>query len=141
MWKVTNTVNDREKQHLHRLASKLTYEPSIGGFRLRLGASIELDDAHFEAVRYQLEGWKSKGIVDFEHIGGETKPPVETKTPEVEKKPPVEEKVVVSEALTEDRKPGHTQKVAAPTETATEVPGDSAEGINFKKSPAKKKLI
>ena len=68
MWRVTNTANDRSKVDLHRLATKFTYEPSIGGVRLRLGATMDLDDEHFESIRSQLEGWKGKGIVDFEHI-------------------------------------------------------------------------
>ena len=65
MWKVINTANDRMKADLHRLASKFTYEPSIGGMRLRLGETMELDDEHFEQLREQLEGWRAKGMVEF----------------------------------------------------------------------------
>ena len=71
MWKVINTANDRMKADLHRLASKFTYEPSIGGMRLRLGETMELDDEHFEQLREQLEGWRAKGMVEFERVGGE----------------------------------------------------------------------
>jgi len=124
MWRVTNTANDRSKVHLHRLASKFTYEPSIGGLRLRLGESVELDDAHFEAIRSQLEGWKGKGIVDFEHVGGETKKaPVETKEPEVETK-----------KVEEEPRAGTPEPQA---ETHTE----PTEGTTPKKSQGKKKFF
>jgi hypothetical protein len=120
MWRVTNTANDRSKVHLHRLASKFTYEPSIGGLRLRLGESVELEDAHFEAIRAQLEGWKGKGIVDFERVGGEVKKaPVETKKVE------------------EEPRAGTPEPQAA----AVEAHSDPTEGTTPKKSQGKKKFF
>jgi hypothetical protein len=142
MWKVINTANDRSKTHLHRLASKFNYEPSIGGVRLRLGASMELDDEHFESVRAQLEGWKGKGIVDFERIGGET-----PKEPDRVRGIPADAVVIDVQSISGPSLPLNvkydekTGKVLPITEPASEAPSESPEEAHPKKNQGKKKLF
>ena len=126
MWKVTNTANDRSKADLHRIATKFTYEPSIGGLRLRLGESMELDDAHFATVRAQLEGWKGKGIVDFERIGGEA---------------PVAVKPVAKPVQVEPEPRAGTPEPKADPVPAPEAHSDPTEGTTPKKSQGKKRLF
>lgn len=74
MYKITNCVNDRSKEHLRRSAPGFIMEPSVGGVRIRMGESINLSDAHFEQNRKLLEGWERKGIVTIEKVGGAPAP-------------------------------------------------------------------
>lgn len=75
MYRITNCMNDRSKEELRRTVPGLVPEPSLGGTRIRIGESIDIDDAHFEEQRKLLEGWRDKGVIVFEKIGGEAPAP------------------------------------------------------------------
>jgi hypothetical protein len=121
MWKITNTANDRSKAELHRTASKFTYEPSIGGVRLRLGETIEMDDEHFEENRSLLEGWQAKGMVDFERVGGEPAKAEGEQKPEEKTEDPPQGEAPPADAPPADAPP---EEGEAPVETVSD---ESAE--------------
>ncbi len=62
---IKNTANDRNKAHLHRVASKITYEPSIGGVRLRLGETMTITDDQYDRLKDMLKGWEAKGMIEI----------------------------------------------------------------------------
>lgn len=69
MYRITNTVNDRSKTHLHRTATKFEFEPNLGGVRIRLGAFHDITDEHYARSKSLIDEWVSKGMVSVRQLG------------------------------------------------------------------------
>lgn len=128
MYRITNCMNDRSKEDLRRTVPGLVPEPSLGGVRIRIGESIEIDDAHFEEQRKLLEGWRDKGVIVFEKIGGEA--PAPKVAPPAPPPPSITADPGAGAATTEE-----TVDEALPDDAPTAVETTS------KKSSGKKKLF
>lgn len=74
MWKIMNVSMDRRFTEARRKAPGLIMEPLIGSIRLRMGKSMEVTDAHFQSIKPQLDGWKTKGVVDYENLEAKNPP-------------------------------------------------------------------
>jgi hypothetical protein len=116
MWKITNTSHDRSKIHQHRTAGRFDAEPWIDGARLRVGASMEVTDEHYESLLEFLAPLVRDGILEAEKIGLESAPEPsgkkeEEETAETDKD---EGKSASEEDQGEKEEEGPTEDSAAP---------------------------
>lgn len=68
MFRIKNTADDRAKHLLHRTAAKFELEPSLGGYRIRLGTYYDITDEHYSRVKPVLDEWVKKGMVEVTNL-------------------------------------------------------------------------
>lgn len=69
MYRIKNTADDRMKHLQHRTATKFELEPSLGGYRIRLGSHYDISDEHYARVKPVIDEWVKKGMVDTIKLG------------------------------------------------------------------------